>query len=180
MNCFEFDLSERVMRHFNIIVACSENRVIGVAGKLPWSIPEDSHFFKNKTAGQSVIMGRVCFDSWRDACTLKRNVFVLTHSPLPKDSPALAVTSLDEALEKAAQLKAEIFVCGGELIYEQAIIHPYADTLYLTLIHKVYEGDRIFPDWEHLFTTRVEQKTSNQDGLNYTFFTLKKALPVSH
>ena len=46
------------MRSFNIIVACSENRVIGIASKLPWSIPEDSEFFRNKTAGQSVIMER--------------------------------------------------------------------------------------------------------------------------
>ena len=47
-----------------LIVACGENRVIGRAGRLPFDIPEDKAWFHAKTAGQTVVMGRVCFATW--------------------------------------------------------------------------------------------------------------------
>ena len=45
-------------------VACAENRVIGREGRLPWRIPEDLQFFHDQTAGQTVVLGRVCFETW--------------------------------------------------------------------------------------------------------------------
>ena len=164
------------MRSFNIIVACSENRVIGIAGKLPWSIPEDSEFFRNKTAGHSVIMGRVCFDEWKDACSLGRSVFVLTTSPLPKDSTAVAVSSLNEGLQKASLQSGEIFICGGEAVYQEAIAHPLATRLYLTLVHRQFTGDRLFPDWKLLFAREIDQRSAEHQGLKFTYLTLEKAI----
>ena len=51
----------------HVIVACSENRVIGRDGRLPWKIPEDFAFLQTKTAGQIVILGRICFQTWPGA-----------------------------------------------------------------------------------------------------------------
>ena len=42
----------------NLIVAASENNVIGQNNDLPWNLPNDMNFFKNKTNGHCVIMGR--------------------------------------------------------------------------------------------------------------------------
>ncbi|HET7535533.1 MAG TPA: dihydrofolate reductase, partial [Candidatus Didemnitutus sp.] len=48
----------------NLIVACAENRVIGRDRKLPFRIPEDHAWFHEKTAGQTVILGRICYETW--------------------------------------------------------------------------------------------------------------------
>ena len=47
----------------SIIAAMDENRVIGKDNKLPWYIPEDFKWFKEKTAGKPVIMGRKTHES---------------------------------------------------------------------------------------------------------------------
>ena len=47
----------------SIIVAMSENRIIGNEGRIPWHIPEDVRWFKEKTLGHTVIMGRKTFES---------------------------------------------------------------------------------------------------------------------
>jgi dihydrofolate reductase len=162
------------MRIFSLIVACSENRIIGKAGKLPWIIPEDRAYFRSKTAGQIVIMGRICFDAWKDATDLNRRVFVLTKTPLPQGSKATAVSKLTEALDLASKLSGEIFICGGESIYDEALNHPKAEKLYLTLIHKNFDGDRVFPAWKTRFSKELESHKGSYNGLEYTFLTLSK------
>jgi len=47
----------------SIIVAVSENNVIGRNNDLPWHLPADMKFFKDTTMGHYVIMGRKNFDS---------------------------------------------------------------------------------------------------------------------
>ena len=46
-----------------LIVARADNGVIGVDGKLPWSLPADLRRFKQLTMGVPMIMGRKTFDS---------------------------------------------------------------------------------------------------------------------
>ena len=41
-----------------LIVAASENNVIGIKNDLPWHLPNDMNFFKKKTINSSVIMGK--------------------------------------------------------------------------------------------------------------------------
>jgi dihydrofolate reductase len=48
----------------NLMVACAENRVMGVQGRLPWRIPEDLAFFHDETAGKTIILGRICYQTW--------------------------------------------------------------------------------------------------------------------
>jgi dihydrofolate reductase len=40
------------------IAAMSLNRVIGDGAKLPWHLPEDFKWFKSKTIGHVLVMGR--------------------------------------------------------------------------------------------------------------------------
>lgn len=45
-----------------IIVAMSENRVIGREGKIPWDLPEDRKKFQMLTMGNAIVMGRRTYD----------------------------------------------------------------------------------------------------------------------
>ena len=47
----------------SIIVAMSENRVIGRDNRLPWHLPADLKRFKQLTTGHTVIMGRKTHES---------------------------------------------------------------------------------------------------------------------
>ncbi|HTJ79330.1 MAG TPA: dihydrofolate reductase [Rariglobus sp.] len=156
----------------HIIVACSENRVIGRGGRLPWSIPEDSVFFQNKTLGHTVIMGARSFGEW-PGCINGRDVIVVTHTPSTLPPSVHTTPSLTEAIAKAQSLRGEIYLCGGQRIYEEGL--PFVDILHLTLIHtEITDGDTFFPDWRDHFTREMARRDSHDDHWRYTFLTLER------
>ena len=46
-----------------LIVAASQNNVIGLDNRLPWHLPEDLQYFKSVTMGKPILMGRKTYDS---------------------------------------------------------------------------------------------------------------------
>ena len=160
------------VRPFNLIVSCAENRVIGRDGRLPWSLPEDQRHFHEKTRGQIVVLGRICFETWPDAVRDGRRPIVVTSNAGLAAGPVRVRPSLPAALETASELPGEIFICGGERIYAEAISLPQAVRLYLTLIHADVPGDRLFPDWPPLFPREIERREGSGSGWRYTFLTL--------
>lgn len=158
----------------HLIAACSENRVIGKKGGLPWSIPEDTAFFQGKTLGHTVVMGARSFGEW-PSCVKGRDVVVVTHDPaiVPASSSVLAAASLPDALAKASTLRGEIYLCGGQRIYEEGL--PLADWLHLTLVHaEIAGGDTFFPDWRGHFTREISRRESRDANWRYTFLTLAR------
>ena len=47
----------------SLIVAISENHVIGREGQLPWHLSADLKRFKQLTMGHHIVMGRKTYDS---------------------------------------------------------------------------------------------------------------------
>jgi len=163
-----------VVRPFNIIVACSENRVIGRGGRLPWRIPEDWQYFRRTTTGATVVLGRISFESWRSVMEDERHAVVLTRNDRLASDRVQTARSLDEALALASAAPRPIFVCGGQRIFEEAIARPEAERLYLTRVHAHVEGDRTFPDWRGVFTKTVSQRDGADENFRYTFSLLAR------
>lgn len=160
----------------NLIVACAENRVIGRNGQLPWRIPEDWKFFKGQTARATVILGRISFESWKSVLDDDRQVVVLTRNrSLARDRVRVA-ESLADGIARAEQLSREIYICGGQRIFEEAIALPRVERLYLTLVHAHVEGDRHFPEWRNAFPRIIEQRESADQNYRYTFYELGRAM----
>lgn len=161
-------------RPLNLIVACAENRVIGRNGQLPWRIPEDWRFFKNQTARATVILGRISFQSWKSILDDDRHAIVLTRNhALARDRVEVA-HSLPAAIALAERSPREIYICGGQRVFEEAISLPQASRLYLTLIHAQVDGDRTFPEWRHEFPRVISQRESADENFRYTFHTLAR------
>jgi dihydrofolate reductase len=167
----------------HLVVACAENRVIGRERKLPWRIPEDAEHFRQLTAGNICVLGRICFDTWPEATREGRQPIVLTSRPLPSVAPQSAdahaprpARSLDEALNAAEHLPGNIFVCGGQRIFEETLALPRPMHLHLTLVHAEPPGDRFFPEWRHLNWRELERRESGDANYRYTFFTLERLL----
>jgi dihydrofolate reductase len=133
------------VKHLKAIAAMSENRVIGSQGRIPWRLPDDFKWFKKRTMGQVLVMGRKTFESigrplpGRETIVLTRKLEIVPGARLAGN-----LDELDPAREER-----EMFICGGAEIYAQAL--PRCSDLYLTLVKRVVEGDAFFPAFEDVF-----------------------------
>lgn len=164
----------------SLIAALSENHVIGVQNRLPWSLPDDLKRFKRLTSGHPVIMGRKTYESIGRPLPNRENI-VISRQPGLAIAGVRTAVSLEAAIQTAEERSElrnpEIFVIGGAEIYRLAL--PLAERLYLTLIHKTFEGDAHFPDWEAQGKWNILERTENREGsVEYSYLTLQRA-PVS-
>ena len=163
------------------IVAAAKNGVIGRDGELPWHIPEDLKWFKDRTRSHALIMGRKTFEAVEHPLPHRLNVVITRQSGYkPKESkapnaPVHIVKSLAEALDHckkhASKWGNEIFIIGGGEIYHQSV--DLVDTIFLTRIHKNYEGDATYPDPDERVFQLVERidRTSPEP---FSFLTYKR------
>lgn len=161
-------------RPFNLIVACAENRAIGFQGRLPWRIPEDWRYFRQQTAQATVVLGRLSFESWRSVLEDGRHAVVVTRNESLAGERVRVAGSLSAGLTVAAGMPGEIFVCGGQRLFEEAITRPEAQRLYLTLVHADLPGDRFFPAWQQQFPRVIESRESADANFRYTFMVLAR------
>jgi dihydrofolate reductase len=130
----------------SLIVAMAANRVIGLAGGLPWHIPGDLKHFKAVTMGHPIIMGRKTYEAIGRALPGRANIVVTRNRDFTAPD-ADVVHDLATALGKAEAIAEingldEVFVIGGADIYAQAL--PGAGRIYLTEVHASPEGDAFF------------------------------------
>jgi len=161
-----------VKKPINLAVACSENRVIARDGITPWRIPEDLEHFHRLTAGQTVVLGRLCYEIWPRVELDGRTPVVITQNRALAKAGVLIAADVAEALAIAQTLPGEIMICGGQRIYEELI--DVADRIYLTIVHAEIPGDRFFPEWRHLSWRESERRTSQDVHYRYTFSTLDR------
>jgi dihydrofolate reductase len=134
-----------VKQEIIIIAAMAENRVIGKANTLPWSIKEDMRHFRELTKGWPCVMGRKTWESLpRRPLPGRLNIIVSStmRDSGAEDANVKIAPSLSAAIGCCAAYH-KIFICGGESIYRAAL--PLARSLELTVIHRNYEGDAFFP-----------------------------------
>lgn len=132
----------------SLVVAHSANRVIGREGGLPWHLPSDLRFFRELTAGGTVVMGRRTFESIPERFRPlpgRRNL-VVSGNPRFRAPGAEVFGDLPAALEACER---ECFVIGGGVTYREALGH--AQRVYATELEAAAEGDTFFPPldgWE--------------------------------
>lgn len=136
--------------NITLVVAASDNNVIGKDNQLLWHLPKDMRFFKNTTWGLPILMGRKTFESLGNKVLPGRLNLILSNQKNIKTNGATLVHSLQDAMNLAAkQDYKQLMVIGGGQIYELAL--PLAHTILLTRVHTTIEGDAFFPalneDW---------------------------------
>ncbi len=127
----------------NLIVAKARNNAIGKSGKIPWSIPEELQYFKEKTINNVVIMGRKTYESIGKPLDQRINI-VVSNTKVFSEKNCFTVKSLEDALSLAKSFNKEIFIIGGERLYKEAI--DIVDRMYITEVFMdVKEADTFFP-----------------------------------
>jgi dihydrofolate reductase len=127
-----------------VIVAMSEDRAIGRAGKLPWYIPEDMKYFRQVTMGCPVIMGRKTWVSIGKPLDGRKNIVLSKSKKFVHDDVVCAQTLDAAIIEAKRNYVGEIFIIGGATIYEQAL--SISDKLYIThVLGNTPDADTFFP-----------------------------------
>jgi dihydrofolate reductase len=165
------------------IFAADSEWGIGRGGRLPWRLPGDLAYFRERTAGGVVIMGRRTFesiaaDTESEARTSRPGADAgpsdLAAGPAPRPLPGrtnvvltrdagytaegvIVVHSTDELLGHLRRLgrRSDIYVCGGADIYR--LLMPYTDVCLVTRIEGAFGADTFFP---------VEEES--EDGSGFT------------
>lgn len=152
------------------IVAASENNVIGSQNELPWHLPNDFKYFKNKTWGMPVIMGRKTYESLKKSLPGRVNVVVTRDVNFQPDN-AFVSGNIDAAIEKAKESDAkEIFIIGGGEIFKQTM--NLISRIYITRVHTTVEGDTFYPAIDAEKWIKVSSRPFPADEKNdypYTF-----------
>jgi len=149
-----------------LVAAVAANRVIGNRGKLPWHLPEDLRHFKALTFGHPVIMGRRTWDSLGKPLPGRKNI-VVSRTPGFEAPGARVAATLGAALALCADAPSAYVIGGGEL-YRAAL--PEADGLVLTEIHRDYEGDACFPEFDRGAWRETRRETHTAaEGTRFDF-----------
>ena len=174
------------MRHFKAIAAMSENRVIGSAGRIPWHLPEDFKWFKNKTIGHVAVLGRKTFEGLPGSLPNRRKL-ILTRHPrkLILDNPSVFGRYKEWLGGQHRKLPYQFHftkINGDEdediwifnsldkirpeefstdiFICGGAQIYaqalPRCSDLFLTVVKSQYQGDAFFPPFEDQFELAAE------------------------
>ncbi len=127
-----------------IIVAMTEQFLIGSTGRIPWQIPEELRLFRELTSGHTLIMGRHTFASVGRPLPNRRNIVVSRHLPVTQGIEICP--DLASALLLAESYGDKIFFAGGFGIYRAAL--PLADLMHISWIKGIYSGDTYFPTFQ--------------------------------
>jgi dihydrofolate reductase len=157
--------------NLSIIAAVGKNNVIGDGKRMPWNIPEDLAYFRLKTLGHNVIMGKKTWLSIGKPLDDRTNIVL--SADLSFSYPGVIVChSLEIALSYCGV--DESFVIGGASIFEQFM--PHVNKLYLTKIDGDFEGDRFFPQidfslWDQIYFE--QQETQSGYTISFNEYLLK-------
>lgn len=139
---------------FSLVVAASENNVIGVNNTIPWRLSGDLKLFKKITTGHVIVMGRKTFESLGRVLP-DRESWVLG-SQLKEIEGVKNFSKLENIVEMAKN-RDEVFIIGGAQIYH--LFLPLVEKIHLTRVHTTIEGDTFLPaiDWKKFKRVSVEK-----------------------
>lgn len=157
-----------------IIVAAAPDGAIGKENKLLWNLPADLKFFKEKTMGHHIIMGRKTYESIGKPLPGRTSV-IITRNKNYKAEGCLVVNSLKDAVEMASAAgDTEAMIIGGAEIYRLGL--EIADVIYLTEVQGKFEADTFlnFDRTGWIEKDRQDHKADDKNKFDYSFMILNK------
>ena len=162
------------MPRISLITAMADNRVIGIANKLPWKLPADMKWFREQTMGKAIVMGRKTFESFGAKPLPGRTNIIVTSNVNYRTEGCIVGHSIEAALQFAGDVP-EVMIIGGASFYAQML--PQADRVYLTQVHHTFDGDVWFPEldgtqWHE--TQRIDRAADEKNPYACSFLILDR------
>ena len=155
-----------------LIVARSENNVIGKNGMIPWRIKGEQKQFKELTTGNIVVMGRKSYEEIGHPLP-NRETIVVSRTKRYEGENLSTASSVQEAIEMAGTDK-NVYISGGYGLYKEAL--PLVDVMYITEVNTVIEnGDVFFPEFNaDDFDITIGETGGDEITFTRTTYTRKK------
>lgn len=142
-----------------LIVARSQNNVIGKNGQIPWRIKGEQKQFKELTTGNVVVMGRRSYEEIGHPLPNRKTIVVSRTKQYEGENLATA-GSVKEAIEMAGEQN--VYISGGYGLYKEAI--PFVDVMYITEVQTTIEdGDVFFPEFDENDFDKTEGETGGEE-----------------
>lgn len=163
----------------SLIVAATRNQVIGLDNQMPWHLPADLRYFKQRTLGKPIIMGRKTWESLGRPLPGRLNIVIsrqadveLAGAEVFADLEAAILRGQEWATQQGVD---EVMVIGGGQLYQQAL--TLAQRVYLTRIDLELEGDTFFPvlDAQQWRQTDAQAHPAQNQEPGYTFEVWQRA-----
>lgn len=142
---------------------------------MPWHLSADLKKFKQITMGFPILMGRKTYESIGRSLPGRTNI-IISRSPSFQPGGCSVFNTIESALKRGCQSAEEVFIIGGSALYEAML--PLADRLYITQIHKEFQGDTFFPRFDRGDWIEVERNDIHDDpeaGFSYSFLQFERA-----
>jgi dihydrofolate reductase len=157
----------------SLIVAATRNQVIGRDNQMPWHLSADLRYFKQRTLGKPIIMGRKTWESLGRPLPGRLNIVVTRQTDIALEG-AEVFADLQAAIARGQEWACEqgvdeVMVIGGGQLYQQAL--ALTQRVYLTRIDLELEGDTFFPvlDAQQWQQTEAQAHPAQEQEPGYTF-----------
>ncbi len=157
----------------SIIVAKAQNNIIGKDNKLLWHIKDDLKRFKNLTTGHVIIMGRKTFESLGGILPNRKHIIFSQNPDFKVENENVKIVHSMLEIQEYIESEEECFVIGGAMIYN--LLMPYVNKMYVTEIHKDFEGDTFFPKinldvWKEVSREKGPKDLENSFDYEYVVY----------
>jgi dihydrofolate reductase len=154
------------------IAALDARRGIATDTGIPWKLPGDSAYFRQKTAQGIIVMGRATYDEF--AAPLHDRVnFVVTRSPAPLREGFQPITALDQA--RSGQPDEDVWILGGATVYQETLAS--VDELLLTQVERDFQCTKFFPPYSADFDLESRSEDHEEGGVTYRFEIWRRRSP---
>lgn len=147
----------------SLIASVGKNNELGLNNYLIFNIPGDLKFFRNTTLGKTVIMGRKTYESIGKP--LPKRINIVVSNSLKETDGITIINSFEEVLEKYLNSEEEIFIIGGESLYNYFI--NYAQNIYLTKVYANAVADKYFPSFDENNYNQTLLGENKENNLEY-------------
>jgi len=155
-----------------LIAALDSQRGIATDSGIPWKLPGDSAYFREKTSSGLIVMGRATYDEFAAPLHGREN-YVFTSASTPLRHGFQVVASLDQL--RAAHPDEDIWVIGGATVYAETI--GQAHELLLTQVLGDFGCTKFFPPFTGEFELESQSDNRQEGGVTYRFETWRCVAP---
>lgn len=147
----------------SLIAAAGKNNELGLDNHLIFNIPGDLKFFRNTTLGKTVVMGRKTYESIGKP--LPKRINIVVSNTMKETDGVTIINSFEEVLEKYLNSDEEVFIIGGESLYNFFI--NYAQNIYLTKVYANEVADKYFPTFDESNYDQTLLGENKENNLEY-------------
>lgn len=156
-----------------LIASADNNWAIGYKGHLLAHISKDMKFFREKTVGNVVILGRKTLETFPGQKPLKdrENIIITSNKDFAADG-AYVVHSEEELLEYVKKYNSDsLYVIGGASVYAELL--KYCNIAYITRFYESFEADAYIQNFDEAEGWRLSEASDimEEKGIRYRFCT---------